>query len=195
MGRIDWKRCPSCNTERALEDFHRASRSKDGRAGYCKPCSKEKSRVWYAANAEHCREVHERWLRERPSKERTGKGLNYDRKYLSGLRPEDYDTPEDLRRALSSAQYARDLRKAKDHVRAIKSSNPCLDCGGSFHFSAMDFDHVRGEKRWNVSQMVIKGMSIRAIDHEISKCELVCSNCHRVRTWNRQQNAMLEEVI
>lgn len=188
------KRCPLCRTERALDDFHRAARSKDGRAGYCKPCSKEKSRVWYAANADHAREVSARWKRERSSKERTGKGVNYDRKYLSGLRPEDFETPEDFRKALSSDQFARDARKAKAHVRAIKA-NPCMDCGNCFHFSAMDFDHVRGEKRWNVSQMVLRGMSIRAIDREIAKCELVCSNCHRVRTWNRQQNAMLEEVI
>lgn len=56
-------------------------------------------------------------------------------------------------------------------------SYPCLDCGISFHPNAMDFDHVRGQKVSPVSA------SARFKDRlkEIIKCELVCSNCHRLR--------------
>lgn len=69
-------------------------------------------------------------------------------------------------------------------VRELKD-NPCMDCGNKFHFAAMDFDH-RGEdeKLGNVSRMVSLG-SKKKILEEVAKCDLVCSNCHRVRTWTR----------
>lgn len=62
-------------------------------------------------------------------------------------------------------------------------SGPCLDCGQSFHPVAMQFDHVRGTKIGEVSSMAL-GSRERLVA-EIAKCDLVCSNCHAVRTWNR----------
>lgn len=70
-----------------------------------------------------------------------------------------------------------------DWLREYKESNPCTDCGEHFHFAAMEFDHVRGEKYTNIARM--KMMSRSRILEEIEKCELVCANCHRVRTYNR----------
>lgn len=51
----------------------------------------------------------------------------------------------------------------------------------------MDFDHVRGEKKYNIGSMVGRGLSPKLIDEEVAKCELVCSNCHRIRTYARMQ--------
>jgi hypothetical protein len=44
----------------------------------------------------------------------------------------------------------------------------------------MDFDHVTGIKIRNVSAML---SSESAMMTEIAKCELVCGNCHRIRTY------------
>lgn len=60
---------------------------------------------------------------------------------------------------------------------------PCTDCGDTFRPEAMDFDHVRGVKVANVSDMV--GRPTRELLEEIAKCELVCAVCHRVRTVDR----------
>jgi lysyl-tRNA synthetase class I len=49
----------------------------------------------------------------------------------------------------------------------------------------MDFDHVRGKKHKNVMELV-PTLSKKKIDEEIAKCEVVCSNCHRVRTHMRK---------
>lgn len=49
----------------------------------------------------------------------------------------------------------------------------------------MDFDHVRGRKQANVMELV-STLSKKRIDEEISKCEIVCSNCHRIRTHLRK---------
>jgi hypothetical protein len=59
-------------------------------------------------------------------------------------------------------------------------TNPCTDCGRTLHPVAMDFDHVRGDKTWGVSNIYTWGRG--KVLEEIAKCELVCANCHRERT-------------
>jgi hypothetical protein len=49
----------------------------------------------------------------------------------------------------------------------------------------MDFDHVRGTKQANVAEL-INTLSKKRLDEEIAKCEIVCSNCHRARTYLRK---------
>ena len=65
-------------------------------------------------------------------------------------------------------------------------SKPCTDCGGTFEVCCMDFDHVGTEKGNNVGSMFAHHYSREAIEIELAKCELVCANCHRVRTRNRR---------
>jgi hypothetical protein len=69
--------------------------------------------------------------------------------------------------------------------RGLKDA-PCVDCGCSFHHAAMHWDHLPGApKTREVSYMVLRGFRRRTILAEISKCELVCANCHAVRTFRR----------
>ncbi len=71
------------------------------------------------------------------------------------------------------------------YVNGLKS-NPCVDCGHSFDPVCMDFDHREGEEKLRaISKMVRLGNSIVRITREIAKCDLVCSNCHRIRTRDR----------
>lgn len=60
----------------------------------------------------------------------------------------------------------------------------CKDCGGSFDSECMDFDHVRGRKLFNIGANRPHARSRVLI--EIAKCDLVCSNCHRLRTKRRR---------
>lgn len=86
------------------------------------------------------------------------------------------------------AEYKRKARdRNKDYVRKIKEENPCADCGQYFHFSQMDFDHIQGKKKHNVARYANSAVSIKTIKDELNKCELVCANCHRYRTWLRTQ--------
>jgi len=71
------------------------------------------------------------------------------------------------------------------YIQKIKTANPCLDCKISYPYYVMDFDHVRGRKHKNVMEL-IPTLSKKLIDEEIAKCEIVCSNCHRIRTYNRK---------
>lgn len=96
-------------------------------------------------------------------------------------------------RAYQQAHYAtnkedylernkRVVAETREWLAAYKTGKPCTDCGGVFHHVAMDFDHLGG-KLFDVSDMIKHGK--KKILEEIAKCELVCSNCHRVRTYER----------
>lgn len=63
-------------------------------------------------------------------------------------------------------------------------SGPCVDCANRFPPECMDFDHIGNDKTNRVSALAWQGPLQRALD-EIAKCELVCANCHRIRTKNR----------
>jgi len=46
-----------------------------------------------------------------------------------------------------------------------------------------EFDHLPGsEKANNVSWLAKMGRSVEKLMAEIAKCEVVCANCHRIRT-------------
>ena len=66
-------------------------------------------------------------------------------------------------------------------------SKPCHDCGGVFEVCCMDFDHRDGTKKtYNLGSMFAHHYGRELIEQELAKCDLVCSNCHRVRTRNRR---------
>lgn len=131
------KKCPKCGKEKALVEFHKRAKSKDGLASWCKDCNREGRRAAYRA------------------------------------RP----------------QVARDYAKArrielKSRLLEFLKEKECKDCGESDPV-VLDFDHVSGEKRWEVTNMVNSGLSWKTILEEIGKCEIRCANCHRRKTAKR----------
>ena len=68
-------------------------------------------------------------------------------------------------------------------VYDLKETTPCKDCLGRFPYYVMDFDHLT-DKKILVSRVINNGSWAQAKE-EIAKCEIVCSNCHRIRTYNR----------
>lgn len=75
-------------------------------------------------------------------------------------------------------------KKPQAFVRAQKDK-PCTDCGIKYPYYIMEFDHVRGEKLFNIaSRIAIKEKTKEKIQKEIDKCNVVCANCHRMRTFD-----------
>lgn len=69
----------------------------------------------------------------------------------------------------------------REFIANYKIKAGCIDCGYNKHHSALDFDHIGGDKSINVCL----AKSIDQAKKEIVKYEVVCSNCHRIRTYNR----------
>lgn len=92
-------------------------------------------------------------------------------------------------------KYINDLRSKnrktlKEAIAKIKNV-PCVDCGNKFPSCCMDFDHVLGEKRDDVAAMVRNNLGLETVLAEIAKCEIVCANCHRIRTLTRGYSVRL----
>lgn len=63
---------------------------------------------------------------------------------------------------------------------------PCADCGGRFPACAIDFDHRDPvDKRYAVTRMIGRAGTARMLA-EVAKCDIVCANCHRLRTFDRR---------
>ncbi len=86
-------------------------------------------------------------------------------------------------------KYAENTRKRRkrlnDKINEYKN-RPCIDCGIWYPPIVMDFDHTQNNKTNNVSTMV-RCASWENIIVEIKKCDVVCANCHRIRTYQRKQ--------
>lgn len=86
------------------------------------------------------------------------------------------------------------VRRNKQRVIAFidqyKRARSCFDCGfsGKEFPSVLDFDHIDGgsTKKFNIGSWSRAVLSIEAIEQEMKKCELVCANCHRKRTFSRK---------
>lgn len=92
--------------------------------------------------------------------------------------------------AAKNREYARNSTKPRKRRKKGLTwdlkRGPCMDCGNSYHPTVMDFDHRPGtDKVMAVSMMVLHKYSDVEILKEISKCDLVCANCHRIRTAKR----------
>jgi hypothetical protein len=78
-------------------------------------------------------------------------------------------------------------RKELDRLILESKSVPCTDCEFPYPHYVLEFDHVKGVKVSEVSKMVADNCSIESIKEEISKCEVVCANCHKIRHHTRRE--------
>ena len=96
-------------------------------------------------------------------------------------------------RTLARRRERRAERKKEFIVwyHALKD-RPCGDCGGRFPAAAMQWDHLPGsEKAHDVGDLVRRLCKERVLE-EIAKCELVCANCHAVRTVSRRERGVAQ---
>ena len=84
-------------------------------------------------------------------------------------------------------QYARqEIHRKNNHANLWKllSNSECADCNIRDP-RVLEFDHLR-DKKFNVSRAVSGSTrSWETILSEIDKCDIVCANCHRIRTQER----------
>ena len=78
--------------------------------------------------------------------------------------------------------------KIREHLQQVKSV-PCMDCGKIYPYYVMDFDHRPGEVKVIDPSRLPNYGSWKKVLAEIAKCDVVCSNCPRIRTYERNIGA------
>lgn len=83
-------------------------------------------------------------------------------------------------------KQAKERDKQLDELIIKHKDKPCADCGVKYPPYVMDFDHLDGDtKEFGICYMRRHRMAFDKIEAEIAKCEVVCANCHRERTNQR----------
>lgn len=87
-----------------------------------------------------------------------------------------------------SPKYVSSQRRLITELKSV----PCTDCQSSFHYCQMDFDHVRGKKTHAIGNFV--GGRAELL-REVAKCDVVCANCHRLRTQVQQYGGYRKSAV
>jgi hypothetical protein len=77
------------------------------------------------------------------------------------------------------------INEINEKIFNFLETHPCVDCGEDDPV-VLEFDHVRGEKSYNVSTMGWLALAWDSVLKEIAKCEVRCANCHRRKTAERK---------
>src|ERR1035437_322921 len=108
-----------------------------------------------------------------------------------------YKDPKDERGKISKQKYylrnrqkyydknktkAQQMREYVDKIKDV----PCKDCGERHPSFGMDFDHRERESKYREIAKLVHGGSWENLYMEIAKCDVVCSNCHRIRTYGKK---------
>jgi hypothetical protein len=77
-------------------------------------------------------------------------------------------------------KWVRFIRHIKDEIKLILG---CVKCGYAAHPRALDFHHRdHSSKDFEVSTGAGQAISLDTLLNEISKCDVICANCHRILT-------------
>lgn len=80
-------------------------------------------------------------------------------------------------------------RPVWEFIKSFKDGTPCHDCGLDWPYYVLEFDHREPEKKsFTVSAMVNSHWREKdwgGISDEIAKCDVVCRNCHVIRSHGR----------
>jgi hypothetical protein len=84
-------------------------------------------------------------------------------------------------------KYAFEKRQKIYDIILRYKQKPCQDCGISYPPCVMDFDHIDGTTKKSGLAKTGNFKNEEEVINEIAKCELVCANCHRMRTQKRKE--------
>jgi hypothetical protein len=90
-------------------------------------------------------------------------------------------------------KYTRpEAQRKADEIHSYQLEKGCADCGYTLHAAALEFDHLPGTKKlFNIGEKM-GSYSRTILWEEIAKCDVVCANCHSIRTFNRRKKVEID---
>lgn len=172
------KECSGCPGLKSLGMFHRyKTGTKAGTyRAICILCTRAQNTAWYHANKRRAQ------VRTDEQKRRTAEV----KKRWRNLHPAEVAEAATVRRRIGwvAERAWRQIRieDFRNRLKEIKK-RPCADCGVEYPHFVMEFDHRDPlTKKFAIGAALSGTRSWKSIEAEIAKCDLVCANCHRIRT-------------
>jgi len=186
------KICTKCELTKELSDYHPRLKGKFGRHSICKECVSVAYSIWRKnAVSRALPQALEKRCRK-CGKVKPGSEFGVNRAVKDGL--QSWCTQCKSRNVLTSK------RKFMGEIYALKERTPCADCGKSYKYWVMQFDHLPGKKKvCMVSAFLSGGTRLlrkgpvggrEGLLNELEKCEIVCANCHATRTHLRRPDPL-----
>lgn len=100
-------------------------------------------------------------------------------------KPKRTYSPETMqkRREYSRARSARVKAQRKRWLDKYKLAKGCSHCGYKEHPSALVWDHIEPLQDWTAYRIAsMYTMKLTRLMDEVRKCQILCSNCHAIRT-------------
>lgn len=87
---------------------------------------------------------------------------------------------------VKSAKYRKQLSETLHELHLYKEAAGCADCRNKFPHYVLEFDHKPEFNKIDVVYRVLRNYGPEAAWAEVKKCDVVCSNCHKVRSYVRE---------
>jgi hypothetical protein len=144
-----------------------------------KPCG-TLARYTGGCRCEPCKDAGRKYRKERNS--------DPDRKARHDANNQRYQERNKDKIKERRLEFQRTRRQeVRKELQRIKETSPCSDCGNNYPYYVMDFDHMPGEDKVDTVSYLASRLPLDKVLEEVTKCEIVCSNCHRIRTYVRSQ--------
>lgn len=195
------KKCNKCNLFLEKSNFHIRKDRKDGLNSFCKNCRKDENinKVEYIYKKKidlggkcHkcgfdniiCLEFHHLYDKEK-NINRLNKKSDIDNEISKCQLLCSYCHHLEVDHSKSrNYKVKRNYDFVSSKKMELKSCSICSREVEDSNINAFHFDHL-SDKFKNVSYLCKQGYSILSISKEISKCQLLCANCHKIKTVNQ----------
>lgn len=89
---------------------------------------------------------------------------------------------------VKSAKKRKQLHTILEELHLFKEKHGCADCRNHFPHYVLEFDHKPGFQKIDNVYRVLRTYGEEAAWREVKKCDVVCANCHKIRTYQREQD-------
>lgn len=101
------------------------------------------------------------------------------------LTNEEKEERRQRQRQRAKVGRAKQVQAQRAWLIEYKTSRGCRECGET-HPACLDLHHRDPlDKIEDISRMVQRGLSMRHLEKEVKKCDVLCANCHRKLHWSK----------
>lgn len=87
---------------------------------------------------------------------------------------------------VKSKKHRQECAKVLEQLHLLKEKLGCQDCRNKYPHYVLEFDHRPEETKLDNVTRVLKNFGVEMAWKEVAKCDVVCSNCHKIRTYMRE---------